>query len=72
MSEPGRGATSKENDLTDIHHRIAVESPSTEDVYAALTTIDGLSGWWTTSTTGDPSLGGKIAFRFPAGGSTWR
>jgi hypothetical protein len=28
--------------MTDIHHRIGVESPSTDDVYAALTTLDGL------------------------------
>ena len=54
--------------MTDIHHRIGVESSSTDDVYAALTTIDGLSGWWTTDTQGDPGLGGKIAFRFPQGG----
>ena len=54
--------------MTDIHHRIGVESPSTDDVYAALTTIDGLAGWWTTDTTGDPGLGGKIEFRFPPGG----
>jgi uncharacterized protein YndB with AHSA1/START domain len=54
--------------MTDIHHRIGVASPSTDDVYAALTTIDGLSRWWTTDTTGDPGLGGKIAFRFPPGG----
>ena len=53
--------------MTDIHHRIGVASPSTDDVYAALTTIDGLSGWWTTDTTGDPDLGGKIEFRFPPG-----
>ena len=54
--------------MTDIHHRIGVESSSTDDVYAALTTIDGLSGWWTTDTHGDPGLGGKIEFRFPQGG----
>ena len=54
--------------MTDIHHRIGVESSSTDDVYAALTTIDGLSGWWTTDTHGDPELGGKIEFRFPEGG----
>ena len=29
--------------MTDIHHRIGVLSSSTDDVYAALTTIDGLS-----------------------------
>lgn len=54
--------------MTDIHHRIGVVSPSTDGVYDALTTIDGLSSWWTTDTTGDAGLGGKIAFRFPPGG----
>jgi uncharacterized protein YndB with AHSA1/START domain len=54
--------------MTDIHHRIGVTSSSADDVYAALTTIDGLSGWWTTDTQGDPGLGGKIEFRFPQGG----
>jgi len=61
-------ATIKENDMTDIHHSVGVKSPSTDGVYAALSTIDGLSGWWTTDTTGDPGVGGKIAFRFPPGG----
>ena len=54
--------------MTDIHHRIGVESSSTDDVYAALTTLDGLAAWWTTDTHGDPELGGKIEFRFPQGG----
>jgi hypothetical protein len=31
--------------MTDIHHRIGVESPSTDGVYAALTTIDGPPEW---------------------------
>lgn len=61
-------STDKENDMTDIHHRIGVRSPSTDGTYAALTTIDGLSRWWTADTTGDPGPGGKIAFRFPPGG----
>ena len=54
--------------MPEIRHLVGVESPSTDGVYAALTTIDGLSGWWTNDTTGDPALGGKIAFRFPPGG----
>lgn len=57
-----------EDDMTDIHHRIGVKSPSTDRVYDALTTIEGLSGWWTTDTTGDCGLGGRLAFRFPPGG----
>lgn len=54
--------------MIDIHHRIGVRSTSASDVYTALTTIDGLAGWWTTDTHGDAELGGKIEFRFPPGG----
>jgi uncharacterized protein YndB with AHSA1/START domain len=54
--------------MTDIHHRIGAASESTDGVWDALTTIDGLKGWWTRDTTGDPGVGGKIAFRFPQGG----
>jgi uncharacterized protein YndB with AHSA1/START domain len=73
MTAPSRRRTEqhtndKENVMTDIRHRIGVVSPSTDGVYEALTTIDGLSGWWTTDTTGDPGPGGKIAFRFLPGG----
>jgi hypothetical protein len=50
--------------MTDIHHRVGVRSPSTDAVYTALSTLDGLSGWWTRDTTGDPAVGGTIEFRF--------
>jgi uncharacterized protein YndB with AHSA1/START domain len=53
---------------TDLHHRIGIVSPSTDAVYAALTTVDGLAGWWTTDTTGDAAVGGTLAFRFLPGG----
>ena len=49
--------------MVDILHRIGVTS-SPEDVYKALTTIDGLKGWWTETTTGAADPGGVIAFRF--------
>ena len=39
--------------MVDILHRIGVKSTSLDDVYDALTTIDGLAGWWTTDTSGD-------------------
>ncbi|MDH2415229.1 SRPBCC domain-containing protein [Nocardioides sp. CER19] len=54
--------------MVDILHRVAVEGTAPEKVYDALTTIDGLAGWWTTDTTGDAAEGGVIAFRFPPGG----
>ena len=54
--------------MVDILHRVAVAQTSPEKVYDALTTTDGLAGWWTTDTTGDAAEGGVIAFRFPPGG----
>ena len=52
----------------DILHRIGVKDATTDDVYEALTTIEGLADWWTTDTTGEPEVGGVIAFRFIPGG----
>ncbi len=49
--------------MPDILHRVGVKSP-TKDVYKALTTIDGLAGWWTVTTSGDSKVGGKIHFQF--------
>ena len=55
--------------MADILHRIGVEQSSPKQIYDALTTVDGLSGWWTEDTSGDTDLGGVIAFRFgPPGG----
>jgi uncharacterized protein YndB with AHSA1/START domain len=54
--------------MVNILHRIGVEKASPDAVYAALTTLDGLSGWWTRDTTGNTEVGGVIAFRFVAGG----
>jgi uncharacterized protein YndB with AHSA1/START domain len=54
--------------MADILHRVGVETPSPAKVYEALTTVDGLAGWWTDDTRGDAGLGGVLEFRFPAGG----
>ncbi len=54
--------------MVDILHRIGTTT-TPDPVYDALTTIDGLAGWWTADTTGDAAPGGTIKFRFgPAGG----
>lgn len=53
--------------MVDILHRIGVKS-SPEEVYAALTTIDGLAGWWTLDTSGEDKVGGVLRFRFVPGG----
>ncbi len=54
--------------MVDILHRVGIRSTSTEEVYAALTSVDGLSRWWTTDTSGDADVGGVLAFRFVDGG----
>ena len=46
-----------------IVHRVGIKAPASR-VYAALSTLDGLSNWWTESTTGDPRAGGSVEFRF--------
>lgn len=54
--------------MADILHRVGIESASLADVYAALTTCDGLAGWWTVDTRGETNVGGVLRFRFTAGG----
>ena len=54
--------------MVDILHRVGVNTPSPDKVYEALTTIEGLSGWWTDDTTGTAEVGGVVQFRFPPGG----
>lgn len=53
--------------MLDILHRIGAETPPNQ-VYDALTTIDGLAAWWTTDTTGSSCPGDTIAFRFGEAG----
>ena len=54
--------------MVDILHRIGVKDSSPDKVYDALTTIDGLAGWWASDTTGSVEVGGVIEFRFGPGG----
>jgi uncharacterized protein YndB with AHSA1/START domain len=54
--------------MADILHRVGVRS-SLDDVYKAVTTRDGLAGWWTTNTQGEGNtVGDVVKFRFGAGG----
>ena len=54
--------------MVDILHKVGIEWSSLEDAYRVLTTLEGLSGWWTKNTTGETKVGGVIQFRFGAGG----
>ena len=53
--------------MVDILHKVGITAPASE-VYAALTTIDGLAGWWTTDTVGtSDAVGGTVTFTFSRG-----
>ena len=47
--------------MADIRHRVGVRAPI-DEVYAAITTADGIARWWTTTTDADPA--GTIGVRF--------
>jgi uncharacterized protein YndB with AHSA1/START domain len=49
--------------MPDILHRVGINAPP-ERVYKALSTIDGLRGWWVAETSGDPGAGDTIDFGF--------
>ena len=49
--------------MVDIIHRIGIKSSSAQ-VYKALSTIAGLSHWWTEEVEGDEKIDGKIKFTF--------
>ena len=54
--------------MVDILHRVGVKTTTPEKVYDALTTVEGLAGWWTDDTSGTEDVGGVLEFRFPVGG----
>jgi hypothetical protein len=54
--------------MPDILHKIGVKSSSLNDAYHALTTLEGLSAWWTTTTQGNSKVGDVLQFRFGTGG----
>ncbi|MEV6768934.1 SRPBCC domain-containing protein [Nocardia sp. NPDC051030] len=53
--------------MVDILHQVGIKS-TVADVYTALTTIEGLSGWWATNTEGKGNdIGGVVNFHFGPG-----
>ncbi len=54
--------------MPDILHKVGIKSSSPNAVYQALTTVDGLSAWWTTNTQGESKIGSVLQFRFGDGG----
>jgi len=48
---------------TSIKHLFHINAPK-HNVFEAISTIKGLSNWWTVQTNGNATLGGKIQFDF--------
>jgi uncharacterized protein YndB with AHSA1/START domain len=54
--------------MVDIIHKIGIKAPPSK-VYGAVSSVDGIAGWWTRDTSGDAKLGGtvNVLFRSPNG-----
>jgi len=59
--------------VVNIIHRIGIKAPIAK-VYAALSTVEGVAGWWTRDTAGESKPGGtvKVLFRSPTGDEVGR
>jgi hypothetical protein len=49
--------------MYDIVHELTIGVPP-DQVYEAITTQEGLAGWWTTDTTAEPVIGSVATFGF--------
>jgi uncharacterized protein YndB with AHSA1/START domain len=49
--------------MSDILHRVGIDAQP-EKVFTALTTLEGVRGWWVTKATGHAEKGGTIDFGF--------
>jgi uncharacterized protein YndB with AHSA1/START domain len=49
--------------MADIIHRVGIKAPAAR-VYAAVSTVAGVAGWWTKETSGAAQVGGRMTFRF--------
>lgn len=49
--------------MADIIHRVGIKAPL-QKVYEALSTIEGIAGWWSTQTSGISRVGETIVVRF--------
>ena len=48
--------------MATIYHQVGIKAPL-NDVYRAIATTEGVTGWWT-QTSGDPQINGKLDFSF--------
>ena len=48
--------------MATIYHQVGIRA-TLNDVYKAIATTEGVTGWWT-QTSGDPQINGKLDFSF--------
>ena len=48
--------------MATIYHQLGIKAPL-NDVYKAIATAEGVTGWWT-NTSGNPETGGNLEFSF--------
>jgi len=49
--------------MINIIHRVGIKAPISK-VYAALSTVEGVAGWWTKEATGACEVGGNLELNF--------
>ena len=52
--------------MPDIHHAVVIAAPA-ETIYSAITTTEGLSGWWTPAATTNAEINSVARFPFGDG-----
>jgi uncharacterized protein YndB with AHSA1/START domain len=58
--------------MADMHHLIQIDGVDAPAAYAALTTHDGITGWWTSrATVPGANVGDVLKMSFPEAAFTW-
>jgi uncharacterized protein YndB with AHSA1/START domain len=58
--------------MADMHHLVQIDGGEAAAVYEALTTTDGITGWWTSRATGSgAAVWDKLSMSFPDAPVTW-
>jgi uncharacterized protein YndB with AHSA1/START domain len=58
--------------MADMHHLVEVDGVDAAAAYAALTTQEGITGWWTSRATGSgDQVGDRLSMSFPDAPVTW-
>ncbi len=57
--------------MASIKHLFHIAAPK-QEVYEAISTLEGVKNWWTVQTTGSSEPGGVMAFRFNGAGMDFK